>query len=208
MWAYAVVDHSVYSMPYIVALLVCIAVFSGLFLRVKPLRSFRKKRCLVVYAVMVLVAGLLVFLAYDAGLGPTYIGYNFAFGTETFQPEAVNQFNITLTNSGLRASSYYAVLTSINATFSSENPQDYIWINETAIKIPLSYENPKPNTVTISKPVFFKINHDATSFSVDINFEALNYSKILVTTFTNPISGSYNTTLNSYTIEPIWRATA
>jgi hypothetical protein len=61
MWAYAVVDHSVYSMPYIVALLVCIAVFSGLFLMVKPLRSFRKKRCLVVYAVMVLVAGLLVF---------------------------------------------------------------------------------------------------------------------------------------------------
>jgi hypothetical protein len=207
MLVYAVADPSVYSMPYIIALLVCIVVFSGLLLSFKSLRNFHRKLSLIVYAVMVLVSVLLVYLAYDAGLGPTYVGYDYAFGTDVFQPDLVNQFNITLTSSGLRAASYLAVLKTVNASFSTENPTNYIRVNETTIKIPLTYQ-PTHKAVNTIKPVFFTINTGAPSFSMDIYFESLKDTKILVTTYTNPISCIYNSTLNSYAIGPIYRATA
>lgn len=206
MWVLAIVDPAVYAMPYIIALLVCVAVFSGVILKFKSIRSFRNKCSLIVYAVVALVGVLLVFLAYDAGLGPTHISYDFAFASNNFSPEELNQFNVTSSNRGIRPASYNLVLHSINASFSEENSPTYCKVDNSTIKIPFTFSEAKQ--ASLSKPVLFTINSDVSGFLVDVSLESGGYSNVLVITCTSSMLCSYNSTLNSYTIESMVVSTA
>src|SRR3972149_7241833 len=126
MWALALVDPKVYTTPYIIALIICTIVFSGLLLNFRSYRNIHKKSVLSIYGIILVIAGLLVFQAYDAGLGPTHIGYDYTLSTNTFEPNVVNQFNVTSGTNGIRPTNYYLVLSSVNASFTEDNSQEYI----------------------------------------------------------------------------------
>ncbi len=202
MWALALVDPKVYATPYIFALIICILVFSGLLFKFKFLRSFQRKS-LAIYVVTILVVVFLSFQAYDTGLGPTHIGYDFTVNTQAFQPDVVNQFNVTSGTNGIRPTSYYLVLTSVNASFTEENPKEYLRVDNITIKIPFKFEESKP--ANLNKLVFFKIDQNATGCSIGSGIEAAADSKIVVTTWIGTLQCSYNTKLNSYTVEEIFR---
>lgn len=202
MWALSIINPSVYALPYKLAIIVCIVVFSALIFRVSSLRS-RRKRNIAVYAAMLLVLGLLAFQAHDVALGPTHVNYDFTFSTSAFYPDVVNQFNITSGNSGIRAANYYVVLNSVNASFSDTNYPDYIRVSNTTIKIPFSFNESKE--ASASKPVLFEIYQNVTGV-VDVDFEPQEGSKIAVTSWTSMMTCSYNSTLNCYTIGPLFGA--
>jgi hypothetical protein len=206
MWALAIVDPSVYATPYIIALMVCIVVFSVLLLKFRSLWSVHRKSIFTVYGIITLVVGLLIFQAHDAGLGPTHIGYDYALSANTFEPNVVNQFNVTSGTNGIRPIYYNLVLTSKNASFTEDNPQEYIRVDNTTIKIPCPFNEAKP--ATLNKSVFFKIDQNTTGFSIDTNLEASPNSNIIVTTWTGTMQCDYNAKLNSYTVEYIARTSA
>jgi hypothetical protein len=205
MWALAMIDPAVYATPYIIAFIVCLMVFSALILGVSSLRN-RRKRNIAVYAVMVLVLGLLAFQAHDVALGPTYVNYDFKFSKSAFYPDVVNQFNITSGSSGVRTANYFVVLNSVNASFTDSNAPDYIRVSNTTIKIPFSFNELKE--ASASKPVLFEISQNVTGFVVDVDFEPQEGSKIAVTSWTSMMTCSYNSTLNCYTIGPLFGAEA
>ncbi len=203
MWALSIVNPAVYATPYIIAIIVCIMVFSALILGVSSLRS-RRKRNIIVWAVMALVLVLLVFQARDVAVGPTYVHYDFRFSTSAFYPDVVNQFNITSGNSGVREANYYLVLNSENASFTDTNSPDCIRVSNTTIKIPFSFD--ELNEASASKPVLFEIDQNVTGFVVDVDFEPKEGSKIAVVSWTSIMTCSYNSTLNCYTIGPMFGA--
>ncbi len=155
---------------------------------------------------MTAVGVLLGFLAYDAGLGPTHISYHFVFGSDSFNPEGVNQFNVNSINNGIRTASYNLVLHGINASFTETNPPEYVRIDESTIKMPYTFNTAAE--ASISKPVFFTINQGASGFSVNIDMETSEGTNLLVTTCTDSMICTYNSTLNSYTIKSISSVTA
>jgi hypothetical protein len=204
MWAYALVDPKVYATPYLIGLIVCILVFSALLLKFRSHWSGHKKSIFTGYAVVALVAGVLVYQAYDTGLGPTHIGYDFTLTTDTFKPDAVNQFNITSGNNGLRAANYQIVLNAVNASFTEDNPTEYIRVDNSTIRIPFDFNQAKP--ATMSKQVFFKIDTNATGFSIHTGLEAAPDSKLVVTIWTDKMQANFNPSLDSYKPEQMYKS--
>jgi len=198
MWALAIIDPAVYATPYIIAILVCIMVFSVLILRVPMLRS-RRKRSIMVWAVMALVLVLLVFQAREVSLGPTHISYRFDSSVDEFYSGQVNQIDISSFNNGIRPASYYLVLKSENATFTTGNQADYIRINSTAIKVPFVFNELKE--ASESKPMLFDINQNVTSFEFTASIEPNEGSSIVVVTWMYLLRCSWNSTVNCYTTE-------
>lgn len=132
----SVIDPSVYAFPYAIALIAFFAIVLALFVKLPSLRQYRKKRNLLIYGAIVLVAVLLVYQARDVATGPTYISYVFDCGADEFPSGQMNQFNVTCSNNGFRTANFYIVLQSVNASFPAQNSQDYIKVNSTTLKIP------------------------------------------------------------------------
>jgi len=194
----AIVDPSVYAFPYAIALTVLALVVLTLFFKFPSLKQYRQKRNLLVYGAVALIAVLLVFQAHDVAIGPTHISYMFDCGSGEFSSGCTNQFNVTCSNSGFRTANFYIVLQSVNASFIAQNPQDYLKVNSTTLKIPFSFQ--ELNRATESKPVFFEINQNATGFSFSACVEAQSGSSLIVVTCMPTLAGCWNSTSNRYTI--------
>lgn len=194
----SIIDPSVYAFPYAIVLTVLALIVFTLFFKFPSLRRYRKKRNLLIYGAIALVAVLLVFQAHDVAIGPTHISYMFDCGTGEFSSGRTNQFNVTCSNSGFRTANFYIVLQSVNASFTAQNPEDYIQVNSTTLKIPFSFQ--ELNRATESKPVFFEIDQNATGFSFSACVEAQSGSSLIVITCMPTLVGCWNSTSNCYTI--------
>ena len=126
--------------PYIMLLVVCLIVVIVAFWKYPLMRVYRRKRNLLVYAVMILVMSLIAYQAYDVSLGPDYI---LSFGIQKTASQIYagqeNQFVVTCYSNGAKEVHFYMVIQSANATLQVGYLQDYIQLNDTAIMIPFSF---------------------------------------------------------------------
>ena len=203
--ALSIVSPSVKAIPYIILLIVLSLVFLGVLLVFSSLRKYRRKRNLLIYSVMVLILVLIVIQAHDVALGPTLVSFGFDVSSNEFYPIKANQFNISSANSGLRTTSFYIVLKSVNASFVVENQQDYIQVNRTMVKIPFTFQ--ELGRASESKPVFFTIDENVTSFLFKADIETQDSSTLLVGAVFW-MNCTWNSTKTSYTIEPFSAMTA
>ena len=142
---------------------------------------------------------LIAFQAHDSALGPTHVSFGFDVGSNEFYPVEANHFNISSANSGLRTTSFFIVLKSVNASFVVENQQNYVQVNRTMVKIPFTFQ--ELGRASESKPVFFTIDENVTSFlfKADIEIQRqLHTSRWCMFS----MNCTWNSTKNSYTIEP------
>lgn len=195
----SIIDPSVYAFPYAIALTAFSLIVLTLLFKIPSLRQYRKKRNLFIYVAIALVAVLLVFQAHEVAIGPTHISYMFDCGGGEFFSGRANQFNVTCSNSGFRTANFYIVLQSVNASFTAQNPQDYLQVNSTTLKIPFSFQ--ELTKATESKPVFFEIDQNATGFSFSACVEAQSGSSLIVITCMPTLAGCWNSTGNCYTID-------
>ena len=203
--ALSIADPSVKAIPYIILLIVLTFVFLGFLLVFSSLRKYRRKRNLLIYSVMVLVFVLIVFQAHDLALSPTHVSFGFDISSNEFYPVEANHFNISSSNSGLRTTSFYIVVKSVNASFEVENQKDYIQVNSTMIKVPFTFQ--ELGRASESKPVFFTIDENVTSFLFKADIETQDSSTLLVGAVFW-MNCTWNSTKNSYTIEPFSRMIA
>ncbi len=120
-------------------MLVAIAVC---FYRFPSLRSIRKPRNLLVYLVMLLLLGSVAYQVYDAFLGVSVVTYDantLSFADNEFVAGQVFELEVFCENLGMRETSFYLTLTSTNASLTVGSQQNYIQVNNTAIKIPFHF---------------------------------------------------------------------
>ena len=195
----SIVDPSIYAFPYAAALTIFALIVLTLLFKFPALRQYRKKRNLLIYGAIALVAVLLVFQAHEVAIGPTHISYMFDCGADEFSSGHANQFNVTCQNSGFRTANFHIVLQSVNASFTAQNPQDYLQVNSTTLKIPFSFQ--ELTSATESKPVFFEIDQNATGFAFSACVEAQSGSSLIVITCMPTLAGCWNSTSNCYMID-------
>ncbi len=188
-----------YFIPYAVHLTIILVVILICFLKFQSLRKYRRKRNLLVYAVLAILVGLLAYETYNQFLGPAIVSYSVVGGNQ-FYAGQVNQFTVSCENLGMRETSFYLVLNSENASLLAENQQDYIQVNSTSIKIPFTLHSLHEKTTAT---VFFSINENVTSCAFYPNIERANYSPI-VTGSTLRAECIWNAETNSYnlTVKP------
>jgi len=203
--ALSIVNPSVNAIPYIILLIVLSLVFLGVLLVFSSLRKYRRKRNLLIYLAMLLILVLIAFQAHDTALGPTHVSFGFDVSSNEFYPVEANHFNISSANSGFRTTSFYIILKSVNASFVVENQKDYIQVNRTMVKIPFTFQ--ELGRASESKPVFFIIDENVTSFLFKADIETKGSSTLLVGAVFW-MNCTWNSTNNSYTIEPFSRMTA
>jgi hypothetical protein len=148
---------------------------------------------------------LIAFQTHDLALGPTLVSFGFDVSSNEFYPLEVNHFNISSANSGLRTTSFYVVLKSVNTSFVVENQQDYIQVNRTMVKIPFTFQ--ELGRASESKPIFFAIDENVTSFLFKADIETQDSSTLLVGAVFS-MNSTWNSTKNSYSIEPFSAMTA
>ncbi len=179
--------------PYIAALILLTILLIILVAKVPTLRNLRKKQTLLTYVAAALVFGLLTFQAYDAALGATVFTSSIDPSDSGYKTGTLNHFNISVTNLGHRAATFYLTLNSVNASLQVQNQPDYIQVNSTTLKIPFSI--PGAFRYQESKSVFFTIDENVTSFSINDN----DYS-ITRVAWTTQMKCRWNSTDNSYSI--------
>ena len=192
LYALSIVHPS--PIPYIAALILFTILLIVLVAKFPTLRNLRKKQTLLTYAVAVLIFGLLVFQTYDAALGPSVFTSRIEPNDRGYNSKELNQFNISVTNLGLRTARFYLTLSSVNASLVAQNQPDYIQVNSTTLKIPFSI--PGSFQYQVKKPVFFVIDENVTSFSVNDN----DHRSILRVAWTTQMNCHLNITDNSYSI--------
>jgi hypothetical protein len=108
---------------------------------------------------------------------------------------------VKCSNRGNRACSFDIIVSSVNASLSSENPQSYSQINNTAVKVPFTLQESGSSVNGNSKPMFFTINENVTGFSFRLSLEAHAFNSIQVNNAVYTISSVWNATENCYELE-------
>jgi hypothetical protein len=184
--------------PYIILIVVSLAIVCMFFLKFPSLRVYRKKRNLLVYSVLVLVLSLLAYQSYELFLGPTLISYSLDNGEKQFYTGRVNTFSISSSNRGMRTASFTLTIKSANASFTLYSQQTYPQSNSTTIKIPFSF----PQDGTEVKLVQFTIDENVTGFAFYPSIEPQKDNP-LVTTYTRQADGEWNGATSSYTLNAL-----
>ena len=171
-------------------MLVAVAV---VFYKFPSLRSIRKPRNLLVYLFMLLLLGSVAYQAYDAFLGVSVVTYDVSFADNEFVAGQVLEFNVTCENLGIRETTFYLTLTSTNASLVVGSQQNYIQVNDTAIKIPFHFAAASIHAKE-TKPVSVTTDVSAISFQLDFK------SPIVATGGVIGVQGQWNETTNGYTV--------
>ncbi len=183
--------------PYLILLgvclmitLICVAIFPSL-------RSLRRKRTLMIYAVLVAVFSLIGYQAYDVSLGPTWVSYSLNNDDRQFYAGRVNTLSVSLFNAGHRAGSVYLIIRSANASFSVYCQQAYPQSNASMLKIPFSFVQGEKTMAT--RLVQFTIDENVTTFSFHTHVEPQN-EQPLITTFEMEMDGIWNQNTSSFSL--------
>jgi hypothetical protein len=177
--------------PYIILLAIMLVAVAVCFYKFPSLRSIRKPRNLMIYLVILLLLGSVVYQVYDAFLGVSVVTYDVSINDNEFVASRAFELEVVCENLGVRETSFYLTLTSINASLTAGNQQNYIKINNTAIKIPFHF-----NTASIhvreTKPVLVTIDESVSDFGLDFK------SSVITTGGIMGIEGQLNETTNDY----------
>ncbi len=189
--------------PYIILFSVIVIITIACFAMISSLRKYRSRKNLVVYGVVALMLGLTAYLAvnvaYEASMGPMMVTYDLNHRGTPFYAGQTSQFTVTCETYGRRETSFYLVLNGENASIAADN-QEYIQMNDTAIKIPFTLNNIHQEAV---KTVYFKINENASSCRFYTDTEPLPPSNhvpivtgatVQVDCIRNPRTNSFNFT--------------
>ena len=102
--------------PYIILLAICMIVVIVAFWKYPPIRVYRRKRNLLVYAVLILILSLIAYQAYDVSLGPNYVSFGIEKTESPIYAGQENQFGVTCYSNGAKEVHFYMVIQSVNAT--------------------------------------------------------------------------------------------
>lgn len=162
------------------------------FVKFKSLRNIRRRRNWVIYACLIIL-GLLFYQVYYASLGPNEVGFTIQKTQTPIYAGQENQFSVTCTSSGVKQADFYMVIRSLNATLRISD-QSYVQVNNTAIKIPLSFHG----SGTQTKYVYFTADANVSSLSFYPSIERLNDSPIRVWVHLSEIQCSYDPVTHSF----------
>lgn len=179
--------------PYIILIVVCLAIVSVCFFKFPSFRIIRRKRNLLIYSVLAFIFGLIAFQAYDVSLGPALVSFSIDNGGNQFYSGQVNQLNISCSSHGIREANFYLVLKSINGSLIVDSEQNYIQLNSIEIKIPFTLKAWETET----KPVKLINDKNVSSFE----FYAYIDGRVTVTSSTAKVQGLWNWTTNSFELQ-------
>jgi hypothetical protein len=198
---FGIVSRSYFAFPYIVAFLAVLIIVLVLLVKFPSFRNYRRKRNILIYFVVALMLVLLVYQI-DFVTRIAVVSYSIDTSRDRFYLGEVNEISVNCISTGDRACSFYLVVSSVNATFSAQNPQTYLHVNTTIVKVPFLLQERWSSMNADSKPVFFTIDENVTGFSFRLSLESQGYSSVNV--FEAPVSSIWcvwNATEGCYMIE-------
>lgn len=172
-----------HAVPYILLFFVCLFAFLICIIKFRSLRIYHRKRNLLVYGVFALILILIVHQANEVSLGPSYISYGIKKTQTPIYALEQNQFGVTIYCDGGKEAIFYMVLKSANATLQVDGQTDYIQVNDTAVKIPVSFQGSGEQT----KPVYFTVNANVSTVEFYPSIERESDSSMMVTTWLSEI---------------------
>jgi hypothetical protein len=140
---------------------------------------------------MLLLLGVVAYQAYDASLGISIVTYNVNFADNEIVADQTFKLDIVCENLGIRETSFYLILTSTNASLTVGNQQDYIQINDTALKIPFNFVAASIHTKE-TKSVLVNIDETASNFRLDFK------SPVIATGGVIGVEGQWNEITSGY----------
>jgi hypothetical protein len=180
--------------PYIMLLVICLIIVIVAFWKYPPLRVYRRKHNLLVYAVLILIISLIAHQAYDVFLGPNYVSFGLEKTQTPIYAGQENQFGVTCYSNGGKEVHFYMVIQSANATLQVGGLQDYIQLNDTAIMIPFSFHGSGEQT----KLVHFTADTNVSGLAFYPSFKRQNDSQVLVTSYLTEIQCNWDSATNSF----------
>jgi hypothetical protein len=170
-----------------------LAIVAICFYRFPSLRTYRNRKNLLIYPLVLLLLGSIVFLAYDTSLGTNIVTYNVDIDNNQFKAGQVNQLYVTCENLGNRDYSFYLTIKGTNASLTVDNQRDYVQVSDVEIKIPFHF-----NAFSIhskeTKPILFTIDKNTPAFV--LNFDC----SVTATGAIAEVHGLRNTTANTYSL--------
>ena len=182
--------------PYIILLVVMLAVVVVCFCRFPSLKSIRNPRNLVIYLVILLLLLSATYQVYDAFLGVSVVTYDvniLGFAGNEFLAGPVFEFEVICENLGMCETSFYLTLTSTNASLEVGSQQDYIRVRNTALKIPFHFD---ASSIHAKETISVSVTIDGFASGFRIDFE----SSIIATGGVIGVQGQRNQTTNNYSI--------
>lgn len=144
---------------------------------------------------MITVYCLAVYQVYDISLGKNYVSFGVEKTKTPIYSNHQNQFSLTCRSNGVRVISFYLTVTCANATLQANNQQGYIQVNDTAVKIPFSFNGDGEET----KPVFFTADLNVSSISFYPLIEwRQNYGQMYVMTYIREVQCTFDPVTRSY----------
>jgi hypothetical protein len=183
-----------FAFPYIVVLLAVLIVVFVLLLKFHSLQKYRRKRNILIYIAVALTLALLVYQI-DFVYRVAIVEYSIDVSVDRFYLGEVNEIRVRCSNSGDRACSFDIVVNSVNASFSAQNLQTYLYVNDTVTRVPFMLQERWSSMNKDTKGVFFTIDENVTGFSFRLSLEAHAFNSIQV--YSSP----------AYAIAYVWNAT-
>jgi hypothetical protein len=162
-------------------------------IKFRSLRNFRKKRNIAVYAIVLLLLGLIGYQVYDWSLGSPLITNRVSLTNNKFQAEKIIELSMTSQNLCNRELTFNLTVSGVNASLTMGNQEDYVQVDSSTIKIPFHFNRGSIDSDQI-KTVLFTINKDCTGFKIDLS------SPVTTTGGQCRVEGSWDATTSSYTV--------
>ncbi len=194
------IESSYFAYPYIITLIVfCIAILASLAI-FPSARKYWRRRNIALYAAFALIIFLL-FFQIDNVSRRAMITYGFSAGNNRAYVGAVNHVTLSGENHGGRAARFYLVFSSVNASFQTQNQQDYILANSKTVKVPFVLSESGFSTNAASKPVLFTVDENVSGFSFSATLEPTGLGGLSVTSGFSSATYTWNATENCYAME-------
>jgi hypothetical protein len=154
------VDSTIYTVPYIVLIVILSIIALVLVARFPSLRKPSRKS-ITFYVAGALVLILLVFQANNV-TRRALVSYKVESDVK-FYPETGKHFNMTCRNQGDKFCSFTIAITSVNASFPVQSI--YVQVNSTSIRVPFQLSEKGLTASETTEPIIFDIDENVTGFS-------------------------------------------
>jgi hypothetical protein len=199
--SWAIVDSSVFAIPYLIAFTICVLGFLLTVSLFPSLKKYKVKRNLVIYFIVVIILSILLVQANEVTLRSPMFGVNLMDSSKilTLNGNQVNQFNFSCaTVGGGKFANFNLVFNGVNISF-LDNQQSYVLTNSTTIKIPFTSALAKDVVDVQIKSLLFKINENVTSFRLYPTLEQIK-GQVAYDSGIYDIRGIFNSIENVYGI--------
>jgi hypothetical protein len=184
------------TLPYLMLLAIGLVVVIAVIWKRPSMRLYRRKRNILVYSVLALVFSLIALQAYEVSLGPNYISFGIEKTATPIYIGIENHFSVTCYSDGGKQASFYMIIKSANATLQTKGETGYIQVNDTAIKIPFSFQG----SGQLTKPIYFTAYANVSSLEFYPVIERQDDSPIIVTSYLSEIQCMWDPTTNSFSM--------